>query len=69
MILSADDNCYSDPFEFTNCTFSVSPDGWIDYIVSPDCAAARQAIMYPTDTDYEMFVHNEATKKTFPHWG
>ncbi|MDA7768437.1 hypothetical protein N8904_01850 [Flavobacteriales bacterium] len=69
MILSADDNCYSDPFEFTNCTYSVSPDGWIDYIVSPDCAAARQAILYPVDPDDEGMVLNEAAKRNISSLG
>ncbi|MDA7794533.1 hypothetical protein N8962_02365 [Flavobacteriales bacterium] len=69
MILSADDNCYSDPFEFTNCVVNANAIGWQNYVVSPDCAAARQAIMYPTDSDDEMFVGNEATKKNISSLG
>jgi len=69
MVLSVDDNCMFDHFEYTNCTIDASPPGWLNFVVSPDCAEYRQAIMYPTDADNEVLIINEATKKNISYLG
>jgi len=71
MILNAEEglNCHLFDFEFSDCDWSTPPDGWQQYVVSPDCAAARTAVMYPTDGDDEVIVFGEAIKRNISSLG
>lgn len=55
--------------EYSNCHWSISPDGWLTYVGTPDCASSRNAIMYPIDSDDELLVFGEATKRNISSLG
>ncbi|MDB2675682.1 hypothetical protein N9Y90_04055, partial [Flavobacteriales bacterium] len=69
MVLDAIGDCVKYDFEYTNCANLTSPDDWLGYVGTPDCAATRQAVMYPTDADDEVFIGAESVKRNISYLG